>query len=142
MSISRREFLNMLAIASAAGVILPGCAGLTPRPRSKLPTDLYEIPAYGNVSLMHFTDCHAQLMPIWFREPNINLGVGSMRGNPPHLVGEYFLKHFGFDANSASAYAYTNLNFVEAARQYGKVGGFAHFATLIKKIRAQRPAAL
>lgn len=142
MSLSRREFLNMLAIAGAAGIVLPGCSTMAKRSRAMHPADLYEIPAYGNVSLLHFTDCHAQLMPIWFREPNINLGIGSMRGNPPHLVGESFLKHFAVEPNSASAYSYTHLNFVEAARQYGKVGGFAHLATLIKKIRAQRPGSL
>ena len=142
MSISRREFLNMLAIAGAAGIALPGCSTLTRSAKTALPSDLYEIPAYGNVSLMHFTDCHAQLMPTWFREPNINLGIGSMLGNPPHLVGDAFLKNFSIAANSPQAYAYTHLDFVEAARQYGKVGGFAHLATLIKKIRAQRPNAL
>jgi len=142
MSLTRREFLNMLAIAGAAGVSLPGCSTLTQRTRTAAPSDPYEIPAYGNVSLLHFTDCHAQLMPIWFREPNINLGMGSLRGNAPHLVGTEFLKHFQIDPTSREAYTYTHLNFVEAARQYGKVGGFAHLATLVKKIRAQRPRAL
>ncbi len=139
MNISRREFLQMLAVASAAGVTLPGQAASK---GNIAPNQMYELPAFGNVSFLHFTDCHAQLMPIWFREPNINIGVGNMKGNPPHLVGKNFLKHYGIAPNTPEAYAFTYLNFVEASRQYGKVGGFAHLATLVKHLRAQRPGSL
>ncbi len=139
MNISRREFLQMLAVASAAGVALPGQAA---NKESSAPKQMYELPAFGNVSFLHFTDCHAQLMPIWFREPNINIGVGNMKGHPPHLVGKNFLKHYGIAPNTPEANAFTYLNFVEASRQYGKVGGFAHLATLVKHIRAQRPESL
>lgn len=149
MSISRREFLQMLAIASASGLNLAGCENGSETPSApasikanKSPSDLYEVPTFGNVSLLHYTDCHAQLTPIYFREPSINLGIGDMRGRPPHLVGEQFLKYFGIAAGSAEAHAFTYLNFVEAAKKFGKVGGFAHLATLVKKIRAQRPGAL
>jgi len=139
MNISRREFLQMLAVASAAGIQLPGQA----MAKGRVSEDkLYELPTFGNVSLLHFTDCHAQLMPIWFREPNINIGVAGMKGNPPHLVGKNFLARYGIDPNTPQAYAFTYLNFVEAAKKYGKVGGFAHLATLIKHIRAQRPGSL
>lgn len=147
MTISRREFLQMLAIASAAGINLSGCdsgpdksaGGVKP---AKGPSDLYELPPFGNVSLLHYTDCHAQLLPVYFREPNINLGVAGMAGQAPHLVGDAFLKHYGIKPGTPEAHAFTYLNFVEAAREYGKVGGFAHLATLIKRIRAQRPGAL
>jgi len=139
MNISRREFLQMLAVASAAGVALPGQAASK---ASITPNKMYELPAFGNVSFLHFTDCHAQLMPIWFREPNINIGVGSMRGNPPHLVGKNFLKYFGIKPGTPEAYAFTYLDFVEAAKKYGKVGGFSHLATLVKHLRAQRPNSL
>lgn len=149
MTISRREFLQMLAIASAAGINLSGCesgtdtttatAGVKP---SKGPGDLYELPAFGNVSVLHYTDCHAQLLPIYFREPNINLGIGSMAGHPPHLVGEALLKYYGIAPGSQEAHALTYLDFVEASRRFGKVGGFAHLSTLVKRIRAQRPGAL
>ena len=139
MNISRREFLQMLAVASAAGVTLPGQAATR---GSIAPNKLYDLPKFGNVSFLHFTDCHAQLMPIWFREPSINIGIGSMRGKPPHLVGKHFLKHYGIAPNSPEAYAFTYLDFVEAAKKYGKVGGFAHLATLVKHIRAQRPDSL
>jgi len=100
---------------------------------------LYDLPEFGNVTLMHFTDAHAQLNPIYFREPNINIGVGKAAGRPPHLVGEMFLKHFGIPRGSPEAYAFTYLDFEQAVTRYGKVGGFAYLATLVKRIREQRP---
>jgi len=146
MSLSRREFLQMLAVASAAGFKLTGCdastdsaAGTTP---AAGPADPYELPPFGNVSLMHYTDCHAQLTPVYFREPSINIGVAGMRGKPPHLVGEKFLAHYGMDANTRNAHAFTYLDFAEAAEKYGKTGGFAHLRTLVNKIRSQRPGSL
>ncbi len=142
MSLSRREFMQMLAIAGAAGLTLPGCSALSKRSMAKAPEDFYEIPKFGNVSFMHMTDCHAQLLPVWFREPNINIGIGSMRGNPPHLVGDHFLKHYGMKPGTIDAHAFTYLDYTEAARFYGKVGGFAHLKTLVDKIRAQRPGSL
>ena len=142
MNLTRREFLQMIAAAGAAGMALPGCSMLSPKQAARIPSDIYEIPKFGNVSLLHFTDCHAQLNPVWFREPNINIGIGSMQGRPPHLVGEHLLKHFGVKPDTALAHAHTYLDFSEAAKRYGKVGGFAHLATLVKKMRAQRPGAL
>ncbi len=135
MSLSRREFLQMLAAASAAGMAI----GNTRESAAAARPNLYEVPPYGNLSLLHYTDCHAQLLPIYFREPNVNLGVGAANGQPPHLVGEALLKHFRIQPNSAEAHAFTYLNFAEAAREYGKVGGFAHMATLVKSLRASRP---
>jgi sulfur-oxidizing protein SoxB len=146
MNMSRREFLQMLAIGAAAGLSLPGCSKSGNSTGSakfaKAPADFYDIPKYGNVSFMHFTDCHAQLMPIWFREPNVNLGVAKMNGRVPHLVGENFLKHFKIDPKTAMAHAHTYIDFTEAAKFYGKVGGFSHLATLVKKVRGERPHAL
>ncbi|MDH5545682.1 MAG: thiosulfohydrolase SoxB [Gammaproteobacteria bacterium] len=142
MSISRREFIQMLAMAGAAGLSLPGCSVAPKRQMAAAPSNFYEVPNYGNVSFLHFTDCHAQLLPIYFREPNINIGVAGMAGHPPHLVGKNFLDHFNIPAGGINAHAFTHLDFVEASRQYGKVGGFAHLATLVKQLRAQRPHAL
>jgi sulfur-oxidizing protein SoxB len=139
MNISRREFLQMLAVASAAGVHLPGQAASK---KGISPQAMYDVPNFGNVSFLHFTDCHAQLLPVWFREPNVNIGVGGMKSNPPHLVGNYFLARYGISPNTPEAHAFTYLNFVEAAREYGKVGGFAHLATLVKQLRAKRLGAL
>ena len=104
--------------------------------------DLYAAPALGNVSLLHYTDAHAQLLPIWFREPSVNLGLGEWRGKPPHLTGEKLLAFFGIKPGSRAAYALSCLDFEAAARAYGKVGGYAHLATLVQRIRAARPGAL
>ncbi len=133
MEISRREFVRLMGMAGAAGM-LPSSAFTT----AKKPSDLYEIPKFGNVCLMHMTDCHAQLNPIYFREPSVNLGLGSSRGKAPHLVGDALLKHFGVEPGSVAAHAFTYLNFDEAAKQYGQVGGFAHLASLVKRLRAER----
>ncbi|MDO8704003.1 MAG: thiosulfohydrolase SoxB [Sulfuricaulis sp.] len=140
MSLSRREFLQMLAMGAAAGLTLDdGIRGRQAVADDKKSDDLYNLPAFGNVSLLHMTDCHAQLLPTYFREPNINIGVGRARGNPPHLVGEALLKHFKITPGSVEAHAFTYLDFENAARRYGKVGGFAHLATLVKNLRASRP---
>ena len=105
-------------------------------------TALYDVPKAGNVHLLHMTDCHAQLLPSYFREPSVNLGLGSMQGQWPHLVGEQLLKAAGLKAATPLAHAFTYLNFERAARQYGKVGGFAHIATLVKRLKSNRPGAL
>ncbi len=138
-TVSRREFLQLLTAASAAGMALGRYADADAATAEQ---GLYEVPTFGNVSLLHITDCHAQLKPIYFREPSVNLGIGSMRGQLPHLVGEHLLKAAGVPAGSAQAHAYTYLDFEKAARRYGKVGGFAHLATLVKRLRASRPGAL
>ena len=143
MSLSKREFLQVLAAASVAGM------GLARHEQSDAATAeqaLYDLPPLGSgsgfVSFLHMTDCHAQLLPIHFREPSVNLGVGAMQGQIPHLVGEHLLKAAGVPAGSALAHAYTFLDFEAAARRYGKVGGFAHLATLVKRLKASRPGAL
>ena len=133
----RREFLQLLAAGAAAGLALDR--------RDALAGDgaaLYDVPRFGNVGLLHFTDCHAQLNPIHFREPSVNLGVGAATGKPPHLVGEALLKHFGIAPGTAQAHAFTCLDFAQAAQTYGKVGGFVHLATLVRRLRAERPGAL
>ena len=137
MSLSRREFLQMLATASAAGMGL-GCNDGASASRNVAGGSLYEVPAFGNVSLLHYTDCHAQLLPIYFREPSVNLGLSGARGKAPHLVGESLLKHFNIAPGSVEAHAFTYLDFNAAAKKYGKVGGFAHLATLVKSLREQR----
>ncbi|MFN3566016.1 MAG: thiosulfohydrolase SoxB [Burkholderiaceae bacterium] len=137
---NRREFMQVLAAAAAAGMPIAARDVLAQQPDAA--RRLYEVPRFGNVHFLHFTDCHAQLLPIYFREPSVNLGVGDARGKAPHLVGEHLLKHFGIAPRSIEAHAFTYLDFEAAARTYGKVGGFAHLATLIKRIRASRPGAL
>jgi sulfur-oxidizing protein SoxB len=140
MSMSRREFMQVLAVAAAAGMPIAARDVLAREPGAA--RRLYDVPRFGNVHLLHFTDCHAQLLPVYFREPSVNLGVGDARGKPPHLVGEHLLKHFGIQPKSIEAHAFTYLDFEAAARTYGKVGGFAHLATLVKRLKASRPGAL
>ena len=140
MSIGRREFLQMLAVASAGGMALGQKEVLAGDMAAA--QKLYELPKFGNVSFMHFTDCHAQLKPIYFREPSVNIGISEALGRPPHLVGENLLKYFKIAPGTPAAHAFTYLNFEQAAKTYGKVGGFAHLATLVKQVRANRPHAL
>jgi sulfur-oxidizing protein SoxB len=135
---NRREFLQILAAASAAGFALNSRELLAAQGGEKL----YDLPRFGNVHFLHFTDCHAQLLPIWFREPHVNIGIGGAVGKVPHLVGETLLKAYGIRPGSAEAHAFTYLDFEQAAKTYGKVGGFAHLATLVKQLRAGRPNAL
>lgn len=140
MSFSRREFMQVLAVASASGMALSHRDVLAAAPGAG--ERLYDLPKFGNVSFMHFTDCHAQLMPIYFREPSVNLGLADAEGRAPHIVGEALLKHFRIKPGTAAAHAFSYLNFEKAARTYGKVGGFAHLATLVKQVQANRPHAL
>jgi sulfur-oxidizing protein SoxB len=138
MSFSRREFMQVLAVASAGGMALDHKDVLAAKPGAA--NKLYDLPKFGNVSFLHFTDCHAQLMPIYFREPNVNLGVSEAYGRPPHVVGEGLLKHFNIRPGTAEAHAFTYLNFEKAAKTYGKVGGFAHLATLVNMLQSQPTA--
>ncbi|MCG8045815.1 MAG: thiosulfohydrolase SoxB [Candidatus Thiodiazotropha endolucinida] len=133
MSISRREFLRLMGLAGAAGM-MPSSVFAA----KKLPADLYEVPQFGNLSLLHITDTHAQLNPIYFREPNVNLGIGYAFNKAPHLVGKRLLDHFGVAPGSIEAHAFSYLDFDAAAGKYGKVGGFAHLKTLIQRIRDDR----
>ena len=139
MNLSKRDFLQVMASASAAGMALGRFADAD---AATAENGLYDLPRFGNVSLLHMTDCHAQLKPSYFREPGINLGLGNMRGQWPHLVGEHLLKAAGVRPGTALAHAYTCLDFEKASRRYGRVGGFAHLATLVKRLKASRPGAL
>lgn len=139
MSLSKREFLQVLGAASAAGM---GLARYGDADAATAERGLYDLPRFGNVSLLHMTDCHAQLLPIHFREPSVNLGVGAMAGQTPHQVGEHLLRAVGIRPGTALAHAFTYIDFEKAARRYGKVGGFAHLSTLVKRMKASRPGAL
>ncbi|MFK8077840.1 MAG: thiosulfohydrolase SoxB [Granulosicoccus sp.] len=134
---SRREFLQT-AIASTA---IAGLGGSLPRAVAQqrlTQDDLLSFDAKGKITLLHLTDIHAQLKPVYFRPPDTNIGIGDYAGIPPHLVGEEFINHFGLQKKSALAYAHTMLDYVEMARTYGRLGGLDRTATLIKAIRAER----
>ena len=139
MHLSKREFIQLMGAATMAGM---GLGRYAEARADSAYEGLYDIPRFGNVSFLHMTDCHAQLKPVYFREPGINIGVGAMRGNLPHLVGAHLLQAAGVKSGTEMAYALSCIDFEKAAQRYGKVGGFAHLATLVKRMKASRPGAL
>ncbi len=128
MTIRRRDFVTLAGAAALSGA-LPRLA------RSADTAGVYDIERFGNARILHITDTHAQLRPVFFREPSVNLGVGAMAGKPPHLVGKAFLDRFGIRPDSADAYAFTSVDFEKGAGRFGKLGGFAHLKTLIDRLR-------
>ncbi|UWQ13101.1 thiosulfohydrolase SoxB [Aliiroseovarius sp. M344] len=141
--ISRRDFLQVSMAASA----LYGASGFGNWARlaaqqALTQDDLLKFDTFGNVSLIHITDIHAQLKPIFFREPEINLGVGAAKGQMPHVTGADFRKAYGIEDGSPSAYALTYNDFSALAQTYGRVGGMDRVATVVNAIRAERPDAL
>ena len=139
MNLTKRELIQLMGAGTMAGMSM---GRFSEASAATAANGLYDIPKFGNVSFLHMTDCHAQLKPIYFREPSINMGIGNMQGNLPHLVGEHLLQVAKIRPGSAEAHALTFLDFEKAARRYGKVGGFAHLATLVKRMKASRPGAL
>src|ERR1700744_3884209 len=128
MNIRRRDFLT------ASGAV--ALAGLSPRLlRAADNPSLYDIERFGGARILHMTDTHAQLQPVYFREPSVNIGIGDMAGQPPHLVGKGLLDRYGIRADSADAYAFSSVDFEKAAPRFGKLGGFAHLKTLIDRLR-------
>jgi sulfur-oxidizing protein SoxB len=133
MTIRRRDFLKLAGAASLSGGW----------PRFGYSADnagVYDLERFGNARILHMTDTHAQLLPVYFREPSVNLGIGAMQGKPPHLVGRAFLDRFGIRPDSADAYAFTSLDFEKSALRFGKLGGFAHLKTLVERLRSDAGA--
>ena len=144
----RREFLKIMGIGAVAGTGLISCSKSdngTGKPAGPVPASapqdpmagFYDLPMRGNARILHITDVHGQLKPVYFREPNVNLGLGDGFGRPPHVVGRKLLDYAGLKANSPEAYAYTYLDFENAAHKYGKTGGYAHIKTLLDRLREQ-----
>ncbi|HEU4661546.1 MAG TPA: thiosulfohydrolase SoxB [Pseudolabrys sp.] len=134
--ITRREFT---AAAAATAALIPGASLARTFARQRLSqAELFRFDPVGNVTLLHVADLHAQLRPVYFREPSINIGAGNAKGHPPHLAGRDFLRHFGIKEKSAAAYALTSTDFVALAKAYGRMGGLDRLATAIKHVRAER----
>jgi sulfur-oxidizing protein SoxB len=133
MDVTRRDFLTLIAIAGGLGAGTPRALGAALEPER-----LLEFQPLGNVTLLHVTDPHATLLPVYYREPDTLIGVGDEAGRPPYLTGEAFLRAYGVGRGSAEAYALTHLDFPALAGRYGRMGGYAHLATLVKQIRAER----
>ncbi|MGR3621803.1 thiosulfohydrolase SoxB [Pseudophaeobacter sp.] len=141
--ISRRDFLQVSMAASAlVGASGFGTWGRLAAQQSLTQDQLLQFDTYGNISLIHITDIHAQLKPIYFREPSVNLGVGGNKGHVPHITGADFRKAYGIADGSPSAYALTHDDFSSLAQGYGRVGGLDRVSTVINSIRADRPDAL
>ncbi len=139
--VSRREFLQFGAVAGLTAGLSAGSGGSLTRAlaQQKLSQDdLLRFDSKGQITLLHLTDIHGQLNPVYFRPPDTNIGVGNFEGIPPHLVGEEFLSHFDIEAGTPLAYAHTMVDYVNLARSYGKLGGLDRTATLVKAIRAER----
>jgi sulfur-oxidizing protein SoxB len=133
----RRDFIKMLgagAAASSVPAFWPGNAFA-----QKMPANFYNMPMKGNARILHITDVHGQLLPVYFREPNVNLGVGDAYGRPPHVVGKKLLKHMDINLDSPESYAYSYINFLQAARQYGKTGGYPQIKSLLDMLRLTCP---
>ncbi len=138
----KRTFLKLatLGAAGAATGALPllmqnAFAGETAK--ASMPKDFYSLPKKGQARILHTTDLHGQLLPVYFREPNVNLGVGPALGRPPHIVGKQLLAYMKLSADSPESYAYTYLDFLEAAKKYGKTGGYSHIKTLLDQLRKE-----
>ena len=134
MDVGRRDLLKLLAVG--AGI------GLTPAmlaASESAPARLLNFEPLGNVTLLHLTDTHATLRPVFFREPDTRFGVGDERGKPPYLTGAAFLRAYHLAPGSPEAYAFSHVDFAALAARYGRMGGYAHLATLVNRMRAERP---
>ncbi len=134
--VSRREFIGALAAVAAIG----GSPARLFAEQKLSEAALLDFKPFGNVTIAHITDIHAQLKPVWFREPSVNLGVGAMKGLPPHITGADYLKHYGLTPGSPEAHALTSVDFVALARKYGRMGGMDRVARVIAHMRAERGA--
>lgn len=134
MHLDRRDFLQLLGVAGAASFFAPGAI----QAAWGSDKDPYTIPDYGNVTLLHMTDSHAQLLPVWWREPDTNIGVGSVLNQTPHLCGKWMLDYYGVGNDPRYKYAYSCLDYDTLAHKYGKIGGYAHIAALVKRFRQER----
>lgn len=143
--LNRRTFLKLMGAAAATATVpaMIGCSDKSNSPAASsakpvlgsMPKGFYDLPMKGNVRLLHITDVHGQLNPVYFREPNVNLGVGEAYGRPPHLVGNKLLAAMGFQTKTPESYAYTYIDFQKAAETFGKTGGFAQIKSLLTQLR-------
>jgi len=148
--LNRRTFLKLVGAAAATATVptiiscsedsstsspTPAKAPAPAQAPNAMPNGFYDLPMKGNVRILHITDVHGQLNPVYFREPNVNLGVGDAYGRPPHLVGNKLLTAMGYGPDSAESYAYTYLDFQKSAEKFGRTGGFAHVKTLLNQLR-------
>lgn len=138
-AMDKRTFLKIIALGSTAASVpwlLSKVQADSNKP-AEMPEAFYSVPKKGQARIIHTTDVHGQLLPVYFREPNVNLGVGDAFGRPPHLVGKNLLEKMQLPLDGPEAYAYTYLDFYNAAKKYGKMGGFSHLKTLVDMLRKE-----
>jgi sulfur-oxidizing protein SoxB len=134
MDVTRRDFLTLITVAGGLGTASPQALA-----RRLEPERLLDFQALGNATLLHMTDPHGTLLPVYYREPDTRIGVGTEAGTPPFLTGEALLGAYRVPRGSPEAYALSHLDFPTLAARYGRMGGYAHLATLVKRVRAERP---
>lgn len=135
-SLTRREIIKLMGLGTAMAS-LPSLISCQSKSLTKIPENFYKIPINGQARILHITDVHGQLNPVYFREPNVNLGVGAAFGRPPHVVGDQLLNLLKFNPNSAESYVFTYLDFQNSAKKLGKTGGYAQIKTLLDQLREQ-----
>jgi len=133
--LDRREFLKIIGAGSITATGSLAWIAKAQSSEKPLVDDFYKVPMQGTARVLHITDVHGQLNPVYFREPNVNLGVGDAYGRLPHVVGKKLLENINLSQNSAESYAYTYLDFDKAAKKYGRMGGFAHVKSLLDMLR-------
>ncbi|NOX25134.1 MAG: thiosulfohydrolase SoxB [Deltaproteobacteria bacterium] len=134
MRLSRRDFIQMASLAAGSALLPPAALAKGLKPES-----LLKFTPKGGLTILHTTDSHAQLVPMYYREPDANIGVGQAAGRPPHITGKAFLKYYGLQADTMAAYAYSCDDYIALAKEFGKMGGYAYIMTLINQIRSERP---
>ncbi len=151
MALNRRDFIQALCLAAVhglpPGLMASAAWGASPSATHRAGSarggkQYYALPRFGSVRLLHLTDLHAQLLPLYYREPSMNLGAGAARGHPPHLTDKALLRYYGIRPGTREAHAFTSIDFEHAAALYGRMGGMAHLATLVRRLRADQPASL
>ena len=133
----RRSFLKLVGFAATGCLTIPDSDWLVATASAETLDTLYHLPMQGNIRILHSTDIHAQMLPVYFREPNVNIGIGLARGQLPHLVGRALLEKAGLREGSVEAYAFSCLDFEPSARKFGKMGGLANLKTLYQQLREQ-----
>lgn len=136
-AISRRTLLKMIGYTATGTLATTSSTAWVKQAQAQSTDNLYDLPIRGNARILHTTDIHAQLLPVFYREPNVNLGVGDAKGKLPHLVGQALLERAGLQPDSLSSYAFTSLDFENSARKFGRMGGFPQLKTLYNMLREQ-----
>jgi sulfur-oxidizing protein SoxB len=132
--INRREFIYLMASLSATPIFANSHTRLSPTGKLE---DYYKLKPFGDVRILHMTDSHAQLMPVYFREPSVNIGLFGNKNVPPHIVGQHFLDYYGIAKNDRLTYAFSCVNFEKYAKVMGRMGGFAHIKTMVDSLRGE-----